>query len=607
VLKNANIRGEIRDIKIPRTRDGTVLIKWPKKSFTDYNTMSSWELIRYNRMEGDFVRNLGVMESSGFFSYLGGEANPLEAYNSAAYIRELLYEGEVPEDGLIFDAYPAARREYLEAAGALLNGPYESAILEDVAGDGELEDFVKRLFAAAREQYTTLLEIRERVGEKVRGTLSVIGVNATSMTDNGLITFEEKFPNVGTYSAVANMILAEEFLDDTPALVSFLLALILALGLTALIRRMDDVGKSIVAGILAISITAAALILFFVFTKRYVGAAAPFAAVTFTFLSLQAIKFFSTTKEKSFLRSAFSRYLAPEVIQQIIADPSKLNLGGEERKMTALFTDIRGFSSISEHLSPADLVNLLNIYLTDMSNIILENRGTVDKYEGDAIIAFFGAPVYMEEHAVLACRTAIRMKKAEHLLNTQFSDEKLSPIPTFTRLVMDHSLPPPPLFTRIGINTGNMIVGNMGTPNKMNYTIMGNAVNLAARLEGVNKQYDTRGILISEYTRQEIGDEFVLRSLDRVRVVGINTPVRLYELLEERKNASPELLEKEETWKAAIALYETQRFHEASKLFHSFATNTEDPTTTLYLSWCAKYIKDPPGPDWDGVYNLTQK
>jgi adenylate cyclase len=547
------------------------------------------------------------METSGFFSYLAGELNPLEAYNSANYIRELLYEGEVPEDGLVFDAYPAARREYLESAGVFLNGPYESAILEDVAGDGELEDFVKRLFAAAREQYTTLLEIREQVGGKVRGTLSVIGVNATSMTDNGLITFEEKFPNVGTYGAIANMILSGEFLDDTPALVSFFIALVLALGLTVLIRRLDDVGKSIAAGILAMAITAAALILFFVITKRYVGAAVPFDSVTFTFLSLQAIKFFSTTREKSFLRSAFSRYLAPEVIEQIISDPSKLNLGGEERKMTAIFTDIRGFSTISERLSPADLVNLLNIYLTDMSNIILENRGTVDKYEGDAIIAFFGAPIHMEEHAALACRTAIRMKKVEHLLNIKISDANLSPIPSFTKLVTEQTLPSPPLFTRIGINTGSMIVGNMGTPNKMNYTIMGNAVNLAARLEGVNKQYDTRGILISEYTRQEIGDEFVLRSLDRVRVVGINTPVRLYELLEERKNASPELLEKEKIWEAAIALYETRRFHEAISLFRSFAANGEDPTTTLYLSWCDQYIKDPPGPAWDGVYNLTQK
>jgi adenylate cyclase len=171
---------------------------------------------------------------------------------------------------------------------------------------------------------------------------------------------------------------------------------------------------------------------------------------------------------------------------------------------------------------------------------------------------------------------------------------------------------PMPLYTRIGINTGEMVVGNMGTSNKMNYTIMGNAVNLAARLEGVNKQYHTGGILISEYTKSMIGDEFICRSLDRVRVVGINTPVRLYELLGSRsepglrgEDAVPDTLA---AWEEALALYEKRRFREAEEIFRSLAAQNEaDNTARLYLDTCRSYIAAPPPDDWDGVNNLSQK
>jgi adenylate cyclase len=261
--------------------------------------------------------------------------------------------------------------------------------------------------------------------------------------------------------------------------------------------------------------------------------------------------------------------------------------------MSAVFTDIQGFSTISEQLDPEQLVQLLNRYLTEMSDIVMENMGTIDKYEGDAIVAFFGAPVYRKDHAALACRSAIKMKKAEVELN---------------RVIMADRLSPTPLYTRIGINTGEMVVGNMGTSNKMNYTIMGNAVNLAARLEGVNKQYHTGGILISEYTKNENGDEFICRSLDRVRVVGINTPVRLYELLGLRSEAAPGELEALAAWEKALALYESREFQGAAEIFNSLAArNEKDGTARLYTDKCRTYTADPPPEGWDGINNLSQK
>jgi len=292
--------------------------------------------------------------------------------------------------------------------------------------------------------------------------------------------------------------------------------------------------------------------------------------------------------EENFIQGAFSRYLAPEVISEIVKDPNKLNLGGEKREMTAIFTDIQGFSAISEQLDPAHLVRLLNKYLTEMSNIIMEHLGTIDKYWGDAIVAFFGAPLFNADHGALACRSALAIKAAERELNKTLVSEKMSPVP---------------IFTRIGINTGEMVVGNMGAEKKMDYTIMGNAVNLASRLEGVNKYYHTGGILISEYTKAKIGDEFPLRRIDRVRVVGINTPLRLYELLPTDTEQGAVAI-----WEKALDLYERRDFRKAFALFVSLLKRyPNDNVAKVYALRCKAFVETPPPDDWDAVKNLTNK
>jgi adenylate cyclase len=293
----------------------------------------------------------------------------------------------------------------------------------------------------------------------------------------------------------------------------------------------------------------------------------------------------------------------------------QLKLGGEKREMTAIFTDVRSFSTISEALGdPAQLVELLNFYLTRMSNIILDNEGTIDKYEGDAIIAFFGAPIRLSNHASLACRTAVTMKKAESRINREALEQGLVTSKVIEALAAKKIIngidDPSLLFTRFGINTRDMVVGNMGTPSKMDYTIMGNAVNLAARLEGVNKQYDTGGILISEYTRKHIGDDFILRPLSRVRVVGINTPLRLYELLDITIGAPAELTAMVKSWEQGFDFYEKRDFSAAMNIFETiYRNNSAGLTAKKYIDRCIKYIAAPPEEAvWDnGVDNLFEK
>jgi adenylate cyclase len=588
-LLGATLGSTKKDIVIPRADDGSVLLNWPKKKFADFNVLSLWQLVKGVRMEKELLDGFKTMERNGYFAYWEGEKTPVEAYGEASYVLDELSAGLGADEGLSQGSYAEYKAAFFAIADSFLNGGTEGKIVSSLGRDEELQASVTASFSNMRELLSNLVEVRKRVRERTGGASCIIGVEATSMTDVGVTTYQERFPNVGTYYTLANMVLSGNFLDDSPPYVSVLIALCLSFILTYLIYRKDIV-RALLTGFAALAITILGTLAFFALTKRYLGLAVPFISEAIVFVSISIMTFLRTGREKSFLRSAFSRYLSPAVINEIISDPSKLNLGGEKREMTAIFTDIRGFSGISEKLDPTDLVKLLNHYLTAMSDIVLQNRGTIDKYEGDAIIAFFGAPIRMEDHAAMACKTAIMMKRAEVELNRRIREEGLSPSP---------------LFTRIGINTGEMVVGNMGTANQMNYTIMGHAVNLAARLEGVNKQYGTGGILISEYTREKIGEAFLVRRLDRVRVVGVSTPLRLYELLGLAEEGAA-LVEPLAAWEKGIDLYESRRFAEAKAAF-SKGIGEADGVAEFYAKRCEDLMAAPPGADWDGVANLTTK
>ncbi|MDR2739947.1 MAG: adenylate/guanylate cyclase domain-containing protein [Treponema sp.] len=451
--------------------------------------------------------------------------------------------------------------------------------------------------------------------EDFSGKYVFFGFYAPGLFDIFNTPISSVYPGVGMHITMLDNILKQDFIRESPLWTDILfiaLPLILIILLTLFANRIPlAVGSALVVFILILGLNGGA----YYALNLKMPLVAPLAGILAAFLASMIYNYATEGSQKRFIKSAFSQYLSPMVIEQIIADPSQLKLGGEKREMTAIFTDVRSFSTISEALGdPAKLVELLNFYLTRMSNIILENHGTIDKYEGDAIIAFFGAPVHMPDHAALACRSAVLMKRAEAEINKEALAQSL-----ITRKVMEAMVHKKilkdvndlnPLYTRLGINTGEMVVGNMGTPNKMDYTIMGNAVNLAARLEGVNKQYNTGGILISEYTQAKIGDEFLTRGLSRVRVVGVDTPLRLYEVLELREGAPQAMLDMLNNWNRAFSVYENQGFPEALNLFNAiYQENQQDRVAKLYLDRCKKYTTEPPAPEkWDnGVDNLTEK
>jgi adenylate cyclase len=498
-------------------------------------------------------------------------------------------------DGKVRPLAEELGRDYPEDAGVIRN-------------EAEYIATLAKYLDTAQEQYHA---VQARLGERLAGKFCIIGRVDTGTTDIGVNPFYSEYVNVGTHAVVLDTILRESFINPLSPLWSAVFCVVLTLLLMLVLAGLKPAPRTGL-GVGAAVLFGAACFVVFRYTGIFIGPLGTVLSAVIAVIVRELVSYVVSEKEKQFINKALSTYVSKEVVEELVANPSLLQLGGSKRQMSAIFTDIQGFSTISEQLDPEQLVQLLNRYLTAMSDIIMENMGTIDKYEGDAIIAFFGAPVYREDHAALACRSAVQMKKAEAELNRELIEQGLITGGVLGALenkgVRLDAGAPVPLYTRIGINTGEMVVGNMGTSNKMNYTIMGNAVNLAARLEGVNKQYNTGGILISEYTRDEIGDEFICRSLDRVRVVGINTPVRLYEILGLRSEAGAAELEAFAAWEKALALYERREFRAADEIFNSIAArNEKDGPAWLYVDMCRNYIAAPPPSGWDGVNNLSQK
>jgi adenylate cyclase len=278
-------------------------------------------------------------------------------------------------------------------------------------------------------------------------------------------------------------------------------------------------------------------------------------------------------------------------VAQILEDPDRLSLGGEERIVTVLFSDVAGFTTFSEKLTPAELVNLLNEYLTEMSEIVLANDGIIDKFEGDAIMAEFGVPVPFDNHAAMACKTALEMQNRLAVLREEWGREGK-----------------PMLEARVGINTGDVIVGNLGSRNVFDYTVVGDAVNLGSRLEGANKYYGTR-VMISEFTYELVKEDFHTRMLDVIRVKGKEEPIGVYELIAFGDEVLPEdRVRHLEQFQRGVELYRGRDWNGAEACFRRCLDLDEnDESAREYLRRCEGFKNYPPGEDWDGVTVLTEK
>ena len=417
------------------------------------------------------------------------------------------------------------------------------------------------------------------------GKTVLIGGSAAGILDFRPTPLSAVYPGVEIQATVLDNLLRGDFIrPQKPAVfiaLLFVFSLLTAVG-ASLLRKM---WLQVPFFLFALALPCAAAWLAFA-TGCWLELAVPIFGVLTAFIGSALLNYSIEGKQRRFIKGVFRHYLSPDVIDRIIRQPSLLRLGGEKREITSFFSDVAGFTSISEVLSPEDLVNLLNEYLSEMTEIILASGGTLDKYEGDAIIAFWNAPLDQPDHALRACRAALQCRKRLAELGPNFS-EKIGR----------------PLTMRIGLNSGPAVVGNMGSSRRFDYTAMGDTVNLASRLEGAAKLYGVT-ILVGEETHARVGEAVVVREVDTIRVVGKAKPVSVYEVVGERGEVAAPEMDKLKLFERAREAYKRRDWDGAIDLFTGLKG---DGAAEIYLGRCRDLKASPPRADWDGVFELTHK
>jgi adenylate cyclase len=395
---------------------------------------------------------------------------------------------------------------------------------------------------------------------------------------------------VEIHANALNMILTDNYLYPVPYLWQIAILIFLAIVIYLITRYLTTIWGTTITIIIAIAYFS---ISFWVFGKwdTILEINPALLVILFSFGGHNLYHYVLTQHERRMIQGAFSHYVPEKVVKQILENPDSLQLGGEERVVTVMFTDVAGFTSISEKLTPAELVHLLNEYLTEMTEIVLAHDGIIDKYEGDAIMAEFGVPVHYDNHAYMACSAALQMQKKLRYLRQKWEKENK-----------------PTLQARIGINTGEVIVGNMGSRTVFDYTVMGDHVNLGSRLEGANKFYGTY-IMISEFTCEVVKDDFYTRELDLIRVKGKEQPIKVFELIASKRDKLDEKFEKMLiAYNKGLEHYKKQEWDDAINSFESCVNlRPNDTPSSEYRSRCIEYKFNSPGPDWDGVTVMTEK
>lgn len=420
--------------------------------------------------------------------------------------------------------------------------------------------------------------------EKLKDKIVLIGSTAIGIYDMRVTPFEGIYPGVEIHATVIDNILNKQFIVRPQWFGLLDILVILGIGVIfgIVIPRLN-----VVAGILAvISILGG-----YVYLSAYlfnnegmlINITYPVLTGSIAYLCLTLYRYALEAREKKKIKNTFQYYVAAPVMEELMKHPEKLKLGGEEKELTVLFSDIRRFTTISEGLRPNAVINFLNEYLTAMSDVVFKYQGYLDKYIGDAIMAVYGAPLMQEDHAKKACLTAIEMMDRLNSMRQAWEARGL-----------------PHLDIGIGINTGNMVVGNIGSEQKYDYTVIGDNVNLASRLEGLNKLYGTN-IIISERVQKEIERELLWRELDIVQVKGKTEAKIIYELI--GRKGIPHMEEAVEAFHKAVRYYRERRWEEAERQFNAVIDLKPDDTPSkLYIQRSRQFITNPPPDNWQGIF-----
>lgn len=589
------LRGGGEPIVVPRSSDGSLLLRWHRGQLQDgFATVSYERLIELDTLLRDLVYNFELMADAGYLSALANGPELFDAYDQAREIRRRMVATGNP---LLIDQYTPRLETFLSDAASIVAPDSEQrllAIVDEQASRSDVERLRNQIvdvFDATRGLLNEYRALRERLALLFEDATVFVGFTATSTTDLGVTPFEEEFLNVGTHATLLRTLTADLQLDELPQTVGLLVFLVSIVVLVLAIELLSPRWATAL-GLILVVLQIGGSFLVFRMTGIYLPLAASSILTFVAFALVTSLSYLMSEHDKRQVRLAFEHYLAPSVIKELLADPDRLDVGGEQRRLTAMFTDVQQFSTVVDRLEPGAVVRLLGDYLGEMTGPILDVNGTIDKYEGDAIVAFFGAPLDDPQHARHACLAAVAMRRLEPVLNDRLVRSGLTPLP---------------LRTRIGIHTGTMTVGNLGTPKRLDYTIIGPEVNLASRLENVNKQYGTWTI-VSEETFEAAGEGLLARRMDRVRVIGIDRPVRLYELVGLADDSTSVLREAFNLFAEGLSEFEARNWSKACSLFETvLRIYPTDGPARVFVERCERFEREGVRDSWDGVIALTEK
>jgi len=421
-----------------------------------------------------------------------------------------------------------------------------------------------------------------------QGKIVLIGTTASNLHDDAIVPISnEAMDGVEINANLVQSILTRDFLHNQDDLSAVGLIFLFALAVGILLYFFKIHIATILLAIIAIAYV---ILSIYTFNSGLIlNILFPILSMIAVYISLVILYYLTEEKSRKWITSIFGKYVSPVVIDNLLKNPDRIKLGGEKLNITISFSDIRDFTPISEKLDPEDLVHLLNDYLTEMTEIILNDQGLVDKYMGDAIMAFWGAPLTQPNHPEMACESSLEMIIKLKELQTKWKKEGK---PTFD--------------IGIGINSGDAIVGNMGSSQRFDYTAIGDNVNLASRMEGLNKIYGTK-ILITEYTYKSIKNKFETRKLDVVRVKGKRKPIHIYELLAKKDQLDKKKIDFIKHFETGLDLYIKKKWKNAIKSFQTADKLMSDSASKMFITRCETFINNPPDKNWDGVWEMRNK
>lgn len=655
IVKDAHnpVTGKIEDVKIPVDEFGRLLINW-RHDFIDasFNNDSIINLTKFDWMEEYIHQDLKYLctddqlynDDGSLMEYSIHAQELLLQYEMITQVKEYLlskctgYDANNQViDGISEEEYKQyfdLRREFFDGLKDFINQNYLETVIQrlteisDQLSEEDFSNFTSNVnydFSDLKDQYDTYQKSFTEMKTIYDGAYCFIGTTAVSTVDIGATPFDKKYMNVGIHANVLNTLLNQDFIVNIRWYWGFLGATILSL-LMILLCKKSNLKQNFYSFILYLiyCLTFGAL---FVFSKFYIKFVGIIIFLLVDYSACVVYRFYLSVIEKRFITQVAASFANKDTVEELRKNPEAFNTKGQKKVITALFSDVQKFSTLSEAISkrygdegPNKLIEILNTYLGQMSNEILKNRGTIDKYEGDAIISMFGAPDPMnvhtkEEWAYLCLASAIYMKKVEVQFNEE-NKELFEPVEITNDKGQKEIIKLNPLQTRIGINSGEAFVGLMGSKtdsfSKLNYTMMGDTVNLASRLEGVNKAYaswimcsDTTWNLANASSHQ---GEITARRLDQVRVVGRSTPVQLYNIIGFTNELNNNQKQQIEIFETAMDKYLQRDFANAGKLFMQCNSIGEgDPTALVFAERCKNFIENGIPEDWDGVINMTSK